>query len=179
MHTLLLALTFVLGSLSAAPPDVWHLLVFSLRLLPVEAAPVTPAYDRALAYRLELVSACEEATEDRSERYICTKVARFESAYREDVGRCALKGKEGEVTAWQIIPRSKDERARLCVSLVEDARFMLERVRESRAACQRLPKQEQLALYARGSCDSVDGKKLSRHRFPTDDEVRRLEMERW
>lgn len=165
--------------LVATPPDAWQLFVFSVRLLRIEAPDATEAYDRAVAYRLELVRACIEATDDRTERYICVKVARFESSYREDVGRCEVKGAAGELTAWQIIPRNAAERARLCHDLTEDARVHLERVRESRAACRSLPKTEQLALYARGDCGSAAGRKLSRHRFPTDVEVKRVETERW
>ena len=160
-------------------PDAWLLLVYSLKLLAIEASPATPRYDEMLAFRVELTAACTEATEDRSERYICVQVARYESNYRPDVGRCEMKGEAGELTAWQIIPRNAEERARLCVSLVEDARVHLERVRESRAACRHLVKQEQLALYTRGSCASVEGRKLSRNRFPYDVLVRAVEMEKW
>ena len=164
----------------AAPPSAWTLLVYSLRLLPI-AAPTgdsdMPRYDAELAYRLALVNACVAATEDRTERYICTKVPRFESNYREDVGRCKVIGKANDKSAWQIVPRSKAEDQRLCQSLEEDARFHVERVRESRAACRHLPKEEQLALYARGDCSSEEGKRLSRTRFPTDAEVKRLETE--
>ena len=166
----------------AAPPDVWLLLVYSLRLLPI-APPANESdmarYDAELSYRLALVNACTLATEDRTERYICVKVARFESNYREDVGRCRVIGKANDKSAWQIVPRSEAEDKRLCQSLEEDARFHIERVRESRSACRHLPKQEQLALYARGDCGSEEGKRLSRTRFPTDAEVRRLEMEKW
>ena len=181
MFNALLSLALLLAAIGAAAPapDVWTLLVFSLRLLAIEAVPATPAYDRLLAYRVELVQACADATEDRTERYICVQVARFESNYREDVGRCEVKGKEGEKTAWQIIPRSAAEDARLCVSLVEDARVHLERVRESRAACRHLPKAEQLALYTRGDCASVEGRRLSVNRFPSDVLVKRVETERW
>ena len=177
--TFLLLVTTSLPAGGTPPPSEWQLLVYSLRLLPIEAAPATPTYDRSLAYRLELVQACVDATTDRSERYICVKVARFESNYREDVGRCEIIGKARDKTPWQIVPRNAAEDARLCLSLVDDARFHLERVRESRAACRHLPKQEQLALYARGDCGSEEGRKLSRHRFPTDAEVQRLETERW
>ena len=180
MHALLTVLVLVFASSAPPPPpDAWTLLVYSLRLLPIEAPAGSEAYDSALAYRVELVSACVEATDDRTERYICVKVPRFESNFREDVGRCKLVGKAGDKTAWQIVPRNAAERERLCGSLVDDARFHLERVRESRAACRHLPKNEQLALYARGDCGSEEGRKLSRHRFPTDAEVRRLETERW
>lgn len=184
MKTLLFAVLLQLFpsvSIKADPPDAWTLLVYSLRLLPI-AQPIndkTAVYDAELAYRVALVEACVAATSDRTERYICVKLPRFESNYREDVGRCDVIGKANDKSAWQIVPRSKAEDARLCKTLEEDARFHVERVRESRAACRHLPKEEQLALYARGNCSSEEGKRLSRHRFPTDAEVKRLEMERW
>ena len=168
---LLAILTLILSVTMAAPPSVWTLLVYSIRLLPIDGAPGSAKYDRALAYRLKLVTACAEATEDRTERYICVKVARFESDYREDAGRCEIKGKAGDRTAWQIVPRSREEGGRLCQSMVDDARIHVERVRESRAACRQLPVDEQLALYARGSCSSEEGRKLSRHRWPRKREV--------
>lgn len=173
----LAVLVTLLGS--GVPPDAWLLFVYSTRLLSFVAEPSTEAYDREVAYRLELVRACVEATNDRTERYICVKVARFESNFREDVGRCTIRGKAGDRTAWQIVPRSREEADRLCRSLVEDARVHVERVRESRAACRHLPKNQQLALYARGDCGSEEGRQLSRHRFPADAEVKRLETERW
>ena len=164
-------------TLPTPPPSAWQLLVYSLRLLPISEAPASPAYDRALAYRTELAEACAAATDHRTERYICIKVARWESFFREDVGRCAVIGKANDRSAWQIVPRNASEEQRLCKSLVEDARFHVERVRESRGACRHLPKQEQLALYARGDCASEEGRKLSRFRFPTDNEIRKLETE--
>ena len=175
---LLLRLLFAVVA-SPTPPDAWVLLIYSLRLLPI--APPTEvnmaAYDAELAYRIALVNACVAATEDRTERYICTKVPRFESNYREDVGRCKVIGKANDKSAWQIVPRSGAEDKRLCQTLEEDARFHVERVRESRSACRHLPKEEQLALYARGNCTSEEGKRLSRTRFPTDAEVKRLETD--
>ena len=166
---------------SADPPGAWTLLVYSLRLLPIAppTGDTTAPYDAALSYRVALVNACVAATADRTERYICVKLARFESNYREDVGRCEIIGKANDKGAWQIVPRSGAENARLCQTLEEDARFHIERVRESRAACRHLPKEEQLALYTRGNCASEEGRRLSRHRFPTDAEVKRLETERW
>lgn len=168
-------------STPAPAPDAWTLLVYSLRLLPLElpTGANAVAYDAALAYRLEIVNACIAATDDRTERYICMKVPRFESNYREDVGRCAVIGKANDKSAWQIVPRSPAENDRLCRTLAEDARFHIERVRESRTACRHLPKNEQLALYTRGNCVSEEGKALSRHRFPTNAEVKRLETEHW
>lgn len=166
---------------AAEPPTVPLLLAYSLRLLPVTLPTNenTSAYDAEIAYRTELAAACVAATSDRTERYICVKLARFESNYREDVGRCKVIGKANDKSAWQIVPRSEAEDKRLCQSLEEDARFHVERVRESRSACRHLPKEEQLALYARGNCTSEEGKRLSRVRFPTDAEVKRLELEGW
>lgn len=166
------------SQLGLEPPDTFRLLAYTLRLLPIPV-PVGAqgAGDAEMLYRLELVQACVDATTDRSERYICAKIPRYESLYRIDVGRCEVVGKAGDLTAWQIVPRSKEERARLCVSLLEDAKVAIERIRESRRACWRLPKQDQLALYARGSCDSEEGRRLSRTRFPTDAEVKRIESE--
>ena len=178
MMSFLAALAALFAKIGDAAPDAFRLLIFTLRLLPISVPTgAIGAGDADMLYRLELVEACAEATPDRSERYICAKIPRYESLYRIDVGRCEVKGAAGELTAWQIIPRSKEERARLCVSLVEDAKVAVERIRESRRACSRLPKQEQLALYTRGSCESEEGKRLSRHRFPTDAEVRRVETE--
>ena len=174
-------LVVLLAAFSVSPPDAWTLLVYSVRLLPISpAADVDQSgYDRALSYRRELVDACIEATTDRTERYVCIKVARYESDFREDVGRCKKRGKAGDRTAWQIVPRNAAEVARLCVTLADDARMHVERVRESRGACRHLPKAEQLSLYARGSCASEEGRRLSRNRWPTDTEIRRLETETW
>ncbi len=138
--------------------DIPILVAFSLRLLPTENPD-------ELSYRVDVAAACYVATDDRTERFLCMKIARFESNYRRDVGDCRLKGKQGELSAWQILPRTKDERETLCRSLAEDAALMIERVRESRAACRALPPPEQLALYTRGSCASPEGRALSRHRW--------------
>lgn len=154
-------------------PTSAHLMAFSLRLLPL--APSKDGGEAERAHRMEIADACVEATADRTERYICMKIARFESNYRADVGRCAIRGSVGEVTAWQILPRNSTEKERLCKSIGEDARLAMERVRESRAACSALPKAEQLALYARGSCNSAEGRRLSKVRWPYDQEVRGLE----
>jgi hypothetical protein len=164
-------------------PSAWTLFAYSIRLLPIERSAPAPTtqegYDLALTFRLELINACVAATTDRSERFICTKIPRYESDYREDVGRCRTIGKAGDRSAWQIVPRSRAEADRLCVTVEADAKFAIERIRESRRACANLPKQEQLAVYTRGSCTSEEGKRLSRIRFPTDAEVKRAETEQW
>lgn len=144
--------------------EVLRLLVFTMHLLAAKT-------DAELAYRVELVEACSAATPDRIERLICVKIPRFESNYRSDVGRCEVKGAAGEVSAWQILPRGEKDTSRLCKTLAEDAKVAIERIRESRSACRHLPKEEGLALYARGSCESEEGRRLSRTRWPSEREV--------
>lgn len=133
-------------------------------LLPV--AGTGAAWEAQWRYRLELAGAIAAATNDPGRQLLLVRIARFESNYREDVGRCRLNGKAGDRSAFQVVPRNDGERARLCVSLVEDARLALERVEESLAACRHLPAPERLAVYARGRCDSEQGRALSRHRWP-------------
>lgn len=151
--------------------DVLRLVLFTLRLLPVSSPLESPAWNEAVHLRYEIAQACAAATPDETERFVCAKIPRYESNYREDVARCRVRGSAGEVTAWQILARSKEERARLCVSLEEDARVAVERIRESRRACRHLPPNEQLAIYTRGRCDSAEGKRLSRVRWPYKREV--------
>jgi hypothetical protein len=153
-----------LSSLHSIAVDALRLLLFTLRLLPATT-------DADLAYRVELAEACAAATTDRTERYLCAKIPRFESLYRIDVGRCEKKGAAGELSAWQILPRGEKDISRLCKSLAEDAKVAIERIRESRAACHHLPTEEQLAIFTRGSCDSVEGRRLSRTRWPYAGEV--------
>ena len=156
-------------------PDVWTLIVYSLLLYPIEAEPASRAYDELLDARVEIATACAVATDDQFERFTCMKVARFESSYRPDVARCDVRGSAGEVTAWQIIPRSKGEVDRLCSSLAEGARAHVALARQSRQACRAYPRADQLAVYTRGSCTSAEGRRLSRHRYPDPHELRRLE----
>lgn len=125
--------------------------------------PIRNEADRA--FRLELVEAVVDVTDDPQEQLLLVAIPRWESSYRRDVAECRRRGPQGEVTAWQILPRSEAERARLCVSLAGDAQLALERIRESLGACASLPPHERLALYARGRCSSVEGRRLSRVRW--------------
>jgi len=168
MRLLALVLVLVFG---APPPDVTTLVAFSLRLMPLAPG----AGDGVMLHRMAIAGACVEATTDRAERYLCMKIPRYEALYREDVAACEVRGRAGEVTSWQILPRTAAERGRLCRSFTGDARVAIERIRESRAACRSLPIPEQLALYARGDCASAEGRKLSRVRWAYEGEIRGLE----
>ena len=139
------------------------LVVYTLRLLPLEGEPVA-----ALAFRAELVAAAIQATPYWLEQMILLKIARHESRYREDVGRCRVLSSDGlgARTAWQIIPLSKSDESVLCVAPLVDAVIAIERVYESRRMCWRLPVRQQLAAYTSGRCDSAVGQKLSEIRWP-------------
>lgn len=134
------------------------ILAFMLSLMPSRG-------EKDEAFRRELAAAIESVTDDTLERLLLAKIPRFESSYRRDVGECRRKGPQGEVTAWQILPRSDEERKQLCVSLAGDARVALQRIRESLAACARFEASIRLAVYARGRCTSPEGQRLSRIRW--------------
>ncbi len=127
--------------------------------------PVRCASD--LILRFQIARAIESVTADPLERAILSTIAARESLYERDVVRCERMGKAGDRTAWQIVPRSRADAARLCVSLEGDAAVALERIRESRGACRRSPLNEQLGIYTRGRCDSDHGRALSRQRWPS------------
>lgn len=154
----------MLSALLSIAVDALKLVLFMLRLMPATT-------DAELAFRVEIAEACTAATTNRTERYICAKLPRYEALYRVDVGRCEVKGKAGELTAWQILPRGPKDTERLCRSVAEDAVVAVERIRESRAACRHLPSEEQLSLYTRGRCDSEEGRALSKVRWPYEREI--------
>jgi hypothetical protein len=135
-----------------------RVLLFTVRLLAHRG-------DDDIAFRSDLAAAIVAVTDDEHEQNLLASVARWESFYRRDVAECRKKGGAGEVTAFQILARGDAERARLCVSLEGDARVALGRIRESLAACRELPENERLAVYARGRCASVEGRRLSRVRW--------------
>lgn len=128
-----------------------------------QRVPILTPEDAAL--RVEIAAAVLAVTDDAHEQALLMHIPALESGYRADVVDCRRRGPQGELTAWQILPRSAAERARLCVSLEEDARVAVERVRESLRACWWLPPAERLAVYTRGSCSSSEGRRLSRQRW--------------
>lgn len=137
---------------------VASILAFWDRMLPART-------DAEVVVRVELATAIVDATDSWWERVQLAKIARYESNLRRDVADCVRRGPQGEVSAWQILPRSGAERQALCVSYEADAAIALERIHESLRACSREPEADRLALYARGSCSSVEGKRLSRTRW--------------
>ncbi len=124
-----------------------------------------PSRPGELAYRWELAGAIVAVTDDAWERRQLTKLARYESDLRESVGRCIVLGHDGDRGPWQVIARTAAERVELCESLEQSGTIALERIHESVGACRWLPPEERLAVYARGSCLSAEGRRLSRIRW--------------
>jgi hypothetical protein len=127
--------------------------------------------DADIAFRYRMAQAIVSVTDDPHEQRLLASIAKWESSYEPRLASPSCTCKRGEcdggraLGSWQIIARTSAERRRLCVSLEEDARVALERVRESVRYCRRLPETERLAIYARGSCLSAKGRRLSRLRW--------------
>lgn len=135
----------------------------ALVLLMIRLLPISGVDD--FNERWRIAQAVAAVTDDPHEQRLLVSIARWESNYRVDVTDCKKLGPQGEVSAWQILARSADERASLCVSVEGDARLALQRLRESVTACAALPEPERLALYARGRCSSREGQRLSKTRW--------------
>ncbi len=119
-----------------------------------------------LMHRAELAFAILAAEPPPHEARLLMRIARWESHYRRDVADCRITGDAGRsVGPWQAHDRSPEVRARICGSLVEAARVAIVDVRRSWAMCRHLPREERLAVYARGRCDSDEGRRLSRTRY--------------
>jgi len=139
----------------------------SLRVVLLMQA-LLPADDQAgLRHRWRLASAIVSATWDQTEQDVLATIARHESLYDQGVADCVTYGAAGDRGAWQVVPRSFAETLALCVSYEADAAIALDRVHESVRACRHLPPAERLAVYARGRCDSAEGRSLSRQRWPS------------
>jgi len=146
------------------------LTVFRVVLVMMALLPLRGADDSAL--RWELSHAIVAATADHLEQDLLASVARFESNFEREVAECRRMGEAGDRTAWQVVPRCEADRRALCRSFDDDAAIALDRMRESIRACHSLPPPERLAVYARGSCSSAEGRRLSRIRWVSWGETR-------
>lgn len=141
-----------------------RLVIFSLSLLQSRG-------EDDVGFRFQLAVAIVSVTSDQHEQNVLMSIARWETNYIERLAspRCECKRNECDngraKGSWQIIPYNKEESTRLCVSLEDDARIALARIRESESACRHLPANERLAVYTRGNCTSEIGRKLSRIRW--------------
>jgi len=101
-------------------------------------------------------------------------LTRYESDWHVDVDNGTTRGDKGR--SWclgQVLLDAKGAKTTAegwtGPDLVADRRkclrVVLRMARESFVACRALPVEERLALYARGSCESADGRKLSRTRM--------------
>ncbi len=139
--------------------NILRVLLFMLHMLPSRG-------DADVRHRMVIAEAIVSATDDEHEQNLLASIARWESFYRIDVATCAVRGPQGELSAWQILPRNDGERRALCKSFEVDARIALARVRESLRGCRHLrDERERLAIYARGNCNSREGRRMSRTRW--------------
>jgi hypothetical protein len=115
---------------------------------------------------LRVMSAIASTTTDPLEQGLLWSTGLEESAYREDVISCRVKGDHGAALgAWQVHSRSTEESKALCQSLESSARVALSRIRESIAACASWPTTWRLSAFASGRCDSDAGQRISRRRW--------------
>ncbi len=115
-----------------------------------------------------ILDAIDYVTPEPLERKILLAIAAHESGFRRDVATCKVRGDGGSALGpWQVHPRDALERKATCANVVTAASYALDRVRESLAACVRLPEPERLAAYASGSCDNRGGRRVSREMWPT------------
>ena len=128
-------------------------------------APVASESQRTA--RLELAHAAVDEGATPYELNWLAAIAFRESTYRLD----AIGDHGTSFCAYQIhLPRGARTRdgfsgPDLLTDVHACTREALRQLRASLHVCKRLPESERMALYARGSCDSVSGRRLSRDRW--------------
>lgn len=133
---------------------------------------LTPARGEAdVRARWALAEAISTATQDTEEQSLLVAVALRESSFRPAVLGDFHSGKATSFCAFQLhLPggaRTAEGWTGEDVSndVGKCTTAALRRLRESRRACGGYPKEDRLAIYARGRCDSEEGRKLSRDRM--------------
>lgn len=140
---------------------VYFLVLFTIALMPFNGL-------NELMFRYKIVDAVTTVTDDETEQRQLLSLARYETGFHERLAAPNCECHKGECDGgkargtWQIIPRGRDEKAKLCISLVDDAAIALVRLRETVRACRRSPSNERFAIWYRGRCDSEEGKKMSK-----------------
>jgi hypothetical protein len=122
---------------------------------------------RDLDARLAVAHAIVSTDADPHEQLLLARIALLESRMVPRVGRCAPGTTGGGRGAWQNVPRTRSDYLASCGPLEEQASLALERVRESLEVCAHRPEDEQLGVYAAGSCSSKRARRLSRERWVT------------
>lgn len=139
------------------------LVLLSLSLLPVQNA-------EELQFRWKLADSIVSVTENGHYQRVLMSIARWESNYIERLSSPNCECRKNECDngrakgSWQIIPYV-GEKDMLCKSLEQDAALALTRIIESERACYKYPANEGLAVYTRGNCKSVEGRRLSKVRW--------------
>lgn len=116
---------------------------------------------RDLDRRVAVSVAIVETTDDEHEQALLARIAWLESRMTPSAGCKKGRGRG----AWQVEPRTRRGWLDSCGPLEAQVALALERVRESLAACAHLEPRDRLAVYARGRCDDMRGRYLSRARW--------------
>ena len=116
---------------------------------------------RDLDRRVAVSVAIVQVTDDTHEQALLARIAWVESRMTPSA-RCKKGRGRG---AWQVEARTRRDWLASCGPLDEQAALALERVRESLGACAHLEPKDRLAVYARGRCNDMRGRYLSRARW--------------
>lgn len=138
------------------------LLVFQLA---IAICPIRNLRD--LDHRWTLSEAIASATDDPKKQEILVRIAWFESAFRQDVSRCDVKGDRGRsLGTFQIQPLSPSDRRLACGSVEEQVRLALAYVERSAEACPGNVGPDSLAMYVSGTC--ARGLREAKNRWGSD-----------
>jgi len=145
--------------------------VTSLLLL-LTMLKILPARGEAdIRARWALADAIASATHEPDEQNVLVAVALRESNFAPAAKGDFHGGKATSFCAFQLHLPNGSRTAEgwsgedVSTDVTKCTQAALRRVRDSQRACSFLPKEERLAVYARGRCDSDDGKRLSRDRM--------------
>jgi hypothetical protein len=151
------------------------LLVTMLKLLPARG-------EADVKDRLALAEAIHAATPDADEQSLLVAVALRESSFQPGARGDLREGKATSFCAFQLhLPGGAKTREgwtgeEVAADLTKCTTAALRKVRESQRICGALPREERLAVYAAGRCDSEAGKRLSRDRVGLSKHVRSIAL---
>ena len=135
----------------------------------ISLAPIRGPLD--LEFRWDLAQGIATATDDPREQDVLTRIAWFESGFRQNVARCQLRGDRGRsLGSFQVQPMSRMDARDACADVAAQASLALRYVQRSVEACPGNVGPDRLAMYVSGTC--ARGIRKARERWGQDEEVR-------
>lgn len=113
--------------------------------------------------RWDLAVGITRANSDITRQIVLARIARFESGFDPRVGRCEIKGKDGELGYFQIKPIRPRDAKLACGTTIQQAALANEYVERSIAACPNNSEADSLAMYVSGTCQK--GIVQAKHRW--------------